>query len=275
MEGAAGLVETYRGGVDAWECDVFGHLNIAFYVERLADAGHDLLERLAPDGRWRTVAIAVGYERELRAGEGIVIRSAILEATPARVRIAHEAVESAALARASRAEHVLVPVKAPPAALAAAPIAWEPFPVVRWPSGAGQIAAGRDRVKATDTEEWRLTLLGYLRRFSTACLHVIEAIGMNHTYRSAANHGFATFDTRLAIEDPTAAVGDGLVVTSGVVSVGRSSLAMVHRLRASRDGRLLARFYQAGVHFDLAARRSSPWPAALRAKASSLVIAGA
>ncbi len=101
-------------------------------------------------------------------------------------------------------------------------------------------------------------LLGYLHRFSNACLHVIEAIGMDPSYRRAANHGFATFETRLAIEDPTAAAGDGLVVTSGVVTVGRSSLGMLHRLESSRDGRPLARFYQAGVHFDLAARRSSP-----------------
>ena len=93
---AGGFIETYRGGVAAWECDVFGHLNIAFYVERLADAAADLLERQAPGRRWRTqVALDTSYERELRAGEGIVIRSAILAATPDQVRVVHEAVESA------------------------------------------------------------------------------------------------------------------------------------------------------------------------------------
>ena len=191
---AGGFVETYRGGVAAWECDVFGLLNIAFYVERLADAAADLLERQAPGRRWRTVALDTSYERELRAGEGIVIRSAILAATPDQVRVVHEAVESASLARAARAEHVLAPLPLLGPELAIAPVAWEPFPAFRWPEGAGRIAAGRDRVRAGETEESRLTLLGYLHRFSNACLHVIEAIGMDPAYRRAANHGFATFE---------------------------------------------------------------------------------
>ncbi len=83
---------------------------------------------------------------------------------------------------------------------------------------------------------------------------------MSYAYRQDAERGFATVETRLVIDDPVAESDDGMVVTSAVVAVGRSSLAMLHRLAASRDGRLLAHFYQAGVHFDLAARRSAPWP---------------
>jgi acyl-CoA thioesterase FadM len=41
-------------------------------------------------------------------------------------------------------------------------------------------------------------------------------------------------------------------------------------MRASSNGRLLAQFYQAGVHFDLAARRAAPWPPEFRDKAASL-----
>jgi acyl-CoA thioesterase FadM len=41
-------------------------------------------------------------------------------------------------------------------------------------------------------------------------------------------------------------------------------------MRAARDGRLLAQFYQAGVHFDLAARRAVPWPQEFRDKAAAL-----
>jgi acyl-CoA thioesterase FadM len=270
----AGLVETYRGGVAAWECDVFGHLNIAFYVDRFADAALDLLERHAPGRRWRTLALDTRYDRELRAGAGLAIRSALLEAHPDRVRIAHELVESATGTRASVAEHVLAPVPGPVAAApSAADFAWQPLPPFAWPPGGGRIPAGRDRAAPAETAEGGLSLLGCLHRFSNACLHVIDSIGMMQSYRELERRGFATFETRLAIGDSSAIAGEGLVTTSDVVMVGRSSLAMVHRLHATRDGRPIARFYQAGVHFDLAARRSAPWPAELRMKAEALRVA--
>ena len=127
-------------------------------------------------------------------------------------------------------------------------------------------------MKEAETEEGSLALLGFVHRFSDACLHVIEAMGMTENYRRSANRGFATFETRLRLVDSVAA-GEEIVVTSGIVAIGTSSLRMLHRMHAARDGRPLAQFYQAGVHFDLAARRSAPWPAALRERAVSLVIA--
>jgi len=270
----AGLVETYRGGVAAWECDVFGHLNIAFYADRFIDAALDLLDRSAPGRRWRTLALDTRYEREFRAGDGIAIRSGILEMQRDRVRVGHEAVESGSGTRTTIAEHVLQPISGSAADLPSGPdFAGQRLAPFRWPEREGRIAAGRDRVKAGETEEGRLQPSSCVHRFSNGCLHVIDAVGMTHEYRRRANHGFATFETRLEIGDSAAGVGEGLVVTSGIDTIGRSSLAMVHRLTAARDGRPMARFYQAGVHFDLAARRSSPWPDELRRNAEALRIA--
>jgi acyl-CoA thioesterase FadM len=48
---------------------------------------------------------------------------------------------------------------------------------------------------------------------------------------------------------------------------------MVHDLVAVQSGERIARCYQAGVHFDLEKRRSTPIPDQLRAKAAALVIA--
>ncbi len=268
-----GLVETYRGGVAAWECDVFGHLNIAFYVERFADAALDLLGRHAPGRRWSSLAVDTRYERELRGGDSMVVRSGILESRPDRVRIAHEAIAGGSGARVTIASHVLAPVAGRAPDLPSAALSdWQPLPAFVWPHGDGRIPAGRDRVKQGELEEGRLSLLGCVHRFSNGCLHVIDAIGMTQAYRQAANRGFATFETRLAIDDLRIEAGEGLVVTSGVIAVGRSSLTMLHRLTASRDGRTLARFHQAGVHFDLAARRSAPWPEEMRARAQALRI---
>lgn len=273
MSVEAGLVETYRGGVAAWECDVFGHLNIAFYPDRFLDAAADLLERRAPKRGWRTLALDTRYEREFRGGDGVVIRSGFLEVHLDRVRIAHETVESASGARTTVAEHVLEPITGAVTELPSAPeFAWQRLPLFEWPQGEGRIPAGRDRVKPAEMEEGRLALSSCVHRFSNGCLHVIDAIGMTHDYRRRANHGLATFETRFEIDDSSAETGEGMMVTSGIVSIGRSSLAMLHRLTATRDGRRIARFYQAGVHFDLAARRSSPWPDEFRQRAEALRI---
>ncbi len=264
-----GLVETYRGNVAAWECDAFGHLNIAFYVDRFADAAADLLERCAPGQPWRTLALDVRYLRELRAGDGCVIRSAVLQADATAVTLAHEVIDGTTGERSTLAEHRLAGAATP----AAASLAWERFPAMAWPASAGRIVAGRDGAKPGEIADGRLSLLGFLHRFSNACLHVVEAFGMTAAYRRDARRGFATFETRLVIDDPRASVGDGLVASGDVVAVGNSSLRMLHRLASSRDGRQLARFHQAGVHFDLDARRAAPWPESMRLRAAALRLA--
>ena len=83
--------ETYRGAVVASECDVFGHLNIAFYPARFEAASAGLLERLGVHTHWHTLGLDTRYLRELRAGEGLVIRSFVLASEGRLLRLAHEA----------------------------------------------------------------------------------------------------------------------------------------------------------------------------------------
>jgi acyl-CoA thioesterase FadM len=47
---------------------------------------------------------------------------------------------------------------------------------------------------------------------------------------------------------------------------------MRHEMSLARSGEPVAVFHQAGVHFDLEARRSVPLPAALRERANELAI---
>src|SRR5690348_258455 len=108
-----GFGETYRGDVEAWECDAFGHMNIAFYGERFGDAAASLLFRLAPARHFRTVSLLVRYRHELRAGAAIAIRSAVLGVGEGakrerQVRIGHELTAGEG-AVTTGAEHVLAP----------------------------------------------------------------------------------------------------------------------------------------------------------------------
>jgi len=88
---------TYRGAVDAWECDQMGHMNIQFYAQRFdlseqvglddawQSAGNDLLvrEKLGPlRERWT-------FHSELRAGAPIEITMSLEPADPEILRMRH------------------------------------------------------------------------------------------------------------------------------------------------------------------------------------------
>jgi|SRR5690348_11639793 len=281
---ATGFSETYRGDVEAWECDAFGHMNIAFYGERFVDAAASLLFRLAPTRHFQTVSLLVRYRQELRAGAAIAIRSAVLGTSEGakrerQVRIGHELTAGEG-AVGTEAEHVLAPRDAKMrsglrTALEAATTTWnaEPFAPVKLPPAHGALPSLRDRIKSWELDETgRLSLIGHVRRFSTAVTHAMNAVGMNADYVTRERRGFATFESRLALAPWQPGAGAELTATSGFLTVGRSSVAMVHDLIEVKGGDRIARLYLAGVHFDLDRRRATPMPEAMREKVGALLM---
>jgi acyl-CoA thioesterase FadM len=276
------LVETYRGGVIIQECDAFGHLNIAYYVERFGDGAHELLQNLAPRTNWRTIKIATRYITELRAGDPIAIASGIIAIDAATVTIGHVATNGMGGPTTTMAEQV-VALDAPDgevwsaqrATLAASIVPWQekPFEPVSLPERAGSVATGLNRVKSWEADgAGRLSLFGFVDRFSTANLINMNEAGMTSTYMRAEKRGFATFETRMELFAPAPVTGEGVAISSGILDLGKSSVRILHDMRLARGGRRVARFYQAGVHFDLESRRSAPLPDSLRAKAQRQLI---
>ncbi|HVA12862.1 MAG TPA: thioesterase family protein [Stellaceae bacterium] len=276
------LALCYRGGVLIQECDAFGHLNIAYYVERFADAGHELMQRLAPATRWRTRALATRYLTELRAGDPIAIASGIIALDPATLAIGHIATNGMGGATTTSAEQVIA-LDAPDgeawaetrAALEGSTVAWNelPFDPVTLPEKPGPVATGLARVKPWQAdEEGRLSLFGFVDRFSTANLVNMNAAGMTSSYMRAEKRGFATFETRLELLAPAPAIGESVAISSGMLDLGKSSVKILHDMRLQRSGRRVARYYQAGVHFDLEARRAAPLPESLRNQAREFLM---
>jgi acyl-CoA thioesterase FadM len=282
------LVETYRSVVAAWECDVMGHLTIAYYFDRFTDAAFALIERLdaaiPPAAAWRTESVLVRYKKELRAGDGLCIRSGIIGSAGNTLRIGHELVDTGSGEVATTVEHNLAALALPyggraehQRALAAAVVPW-PWPgfddIPASHHDERMIDSGRDRVKAWEVDaQGELTLSGYVHRFAFACLHACAAFGMTPAYMRERKRGFSTFETRLHLLARPPGAGDGLVVRSGLMGAGNSSIRLLHDMRHAKSGECLALFHQAGVHFDMEARRSAPMPAELREKAQTLVVA--
>jgi acyl-CoA thioester hydrolase len=287
-DAASTLVETYRGMVVPGECDVMGHLTIACYCDRFVDAAFSLIERLAPAAAppaaaWRSTSLFMRYEKELGAGDGIAIRSGVVGREGDEIRLGHELVESATPALATRVEHTLAPRDLPYGALAeqrrqlaAAVVPWttpgfEPIPPLAHPER--MLESGRDRAKAWEVDErGELSLSGMVSRFTGGCLQLCAAMGLTPDYMRREHRGFSTFETRLHIAAPPPGAGDALLLRSGLLAIGNSSVRMLHELTLARSGESVALFYQSGVHFDLEARRSAPLPAELRRRAGELVI---
>ncbi|MGH7035689.1 MAG: acyl-CoA thioesterase [Stellaceae bacterium] len=274
-------VETYRGGVTIQECDAFGHLNIAYYIERFADAAHELLQPTAPGTRWRTRSIATRYLTELRAGDAISIASGLIALDAASLTLGHVASNGAGGETTTLAEQILT-LDAPDGeawaemrdrlAPALAPWAHERFAPVAMPAGEGPLLTSLNRVKAWETDaSGELSLFGFIERFSTANLVNMNAAGLTSAYMRAERRGFATFETRLELASPPPRIGETVAIQSGILELGNSSVKILHTMRLQR-GRRVARFYQGGVHFDLEARRSAPLPPALRDKAREQLI---
>ena len=290
MSAAQGVLsETYRGVVAAWECDVMGHLTIAFYFDRFTDAAYSLVEQLAPAkappaAAWRSTALLVRYQKELRAGDGFYIRSGIIGRDGEAIRIGHELARADTREPCTLVEHTLMPRDLPYGShaeqrrvLGEATVAWTTpgFDDIAAPTRREHmIDSGRDRVKAWELDErGALSLSGFVHRFAHACLHVCSAFGMTTDYMRAERRGFSTFETRLELLAPAPLAGDALLVRSGLISAGNSSLRMLHEMSHAQSGERLAVFHQSGVHFDLEARRSAPLPSTLRERANALVIA--
>jgi acyl-CoA thioesterase FadM len=156
------------------------------------------------------------------------------------------------------------------ASLEASKAGWTemPFDPVTLPEKSGPVATGLARVKTNEAgDDGRLSLFGFVNRFSTANLVNMNVAGMTGTYMREQNRGFATFETRLELFGPAPALGEAVSTNSGMLDVGRSSVKILHEMRLQR-GRRVARYYQAGVNFDLTARKSAPLSEDLRASAS-------
>jgi acyl-CoA thioester hydrolase len=101
-DGDAGLIETHRGTIYPWHCDHMGHMNVMWYVGRFDEATWQLLGSVGMTAEWLRargrgmVAVdqRIAYQRELLAGQTIVVRSAVLEVRDKSIRFAHRMIET-------------------------------------------------------------------------------------------------------------------------------------------------------------------------------------
>jgi acyl-CoA thioester hydrolase len=92
------LVITHRGVVYPWQCDHVGHMNVMWYMAKFDEATWQLFAALGITGIYlqeerrgmAAVEQRITYQRELRAGDVVTVRSAVLEMREKVIRFYHE-----------------------------------------------------------------------------------------------------------------------------------------------------------------------------------------
>lgn len=276
-------IETYRGAVPPWQCDVTEHFTIAYYFDRLEEAQANLAEALGlADLACRADIprrITARFARELREGASFHVESAALGVDPT-LRLGHRFVDSASGAVVTWMEEHWDLSAAPLAELRRAAVAAR---CVVWDGPAAEprpeplrtdtfIPTARGRIKPSDvTAAGHFALGPMVHRFSNASAQLGSAIGFDDVFMQQNRRGFSTFELvlRLSAALPLDAP---YVVTTGIGSFGNSSMRMIHRLADPRTGAAIAQLGQFGVVLDLDARRPARWPDEIRARAESLVV---
>ena len=286
-------IETHRGVVPRWEIDNVDHFTVAYYFSRLDDATHALLHAIGLDpvalaafGRAAvTVDCHVRYQRELRVGDILHMRSGVIDVDGSRLRLGHQMLDSddgaictlieqgvTVVDGATRAPQAITPEQRE--RMLAHRIEWtDATPAAPPPDGDRDfVDSARDAVEPFETDtRGAAGLAAYIHRFSAANAHVLAAFGMTPRYQREQRRGFSTFEFRLSFPGEMRA-GDLVLVRTGLLHVGNSSIRLLHRMTNVRTGALVATLEQSGVHLDIAARRPAPLPPELRERAMTMVV---
>jgi len=89
---------TYRGTVYPWQCDHVGHMNVMWYVEKFDEATWQFFNMLGLTPSFLRTAKRgmaavdqhISYLQELRAGDVVTVRTALLEVKEKSIRFVHQ-----------------------------------------------------------------------------------------------------------------------------------------------------------------------------------------
>ncbi len=277
-----GWTETWRGIVAPWECDITEHFTIAYYFDRLADATAMMAGSLGLNGVSQSPGrrFDVRFVRELRAGASFHIASAPLALDGGSLRLGHQFLDSGNGEVTAWVEETfdLSAARVPreiPAAIGRRLVPW-PGPAVERRAEPGTfegfIPTARDRVKPMDLDsDGNFALAAFVHRFTAGCVQALAAIGATASYLDAERRGYSTFELALQITG-LPRLGSAVLVETGIVHLGNSSIRFVHRMCDPADDSEFARLGQFGVQLDLDTRRPAALPAALKAAAQRLLV---
>jgi acyl-CoA thioester hydrolase len=115
LQAQAREIETYRGVVNPWTCDVMGHMNTRFYAEMFDTASSHALNNVMPSTAlrratwgWADVRQVIEYKAELLPGTLVACKTRFLRLGTSSVVFRHALVDTEAGTVHATSEHTVV-----------------------------------------------------------------------------------------------------------------------------------------------------------------------
>ena len=104
-----------------------------------------------------------------------------------------------------------------------------------------------------------LNTMHYVGMFDMAFWHHLSALGFRRAYMQQQGTGFVDVKDTIEykVEQP---VGSLLVIESGLIRMGNTSITALHRMRNTETGDIVATSEKISVYFDLKQRRKTSLP---------------
>ncbi len=294
------MIATQRSTVNSWECDRMGHLNVQFYLARWSDAIAHLGLKLGfqpSQARARRVALLaaedrIQFKRELREG-AITTIHACVRGVSDRGLIVHGEMREGETGISSAAFDSIITccdldddceiplpdeVRARAETMAGACDLPPPMPPQGGPDAPAGIVAGMYETGRGAVNSWEIDWHGamaprfFMARCSDAAAHLMAGAGLDPHLMRDRNWGSAALDYRLTYLRRLRA-GDAVVIKSGLLEIREKVWRFCHLMLDSATGEVVARAEIVALLFDLATRKSFPFPDDIRAKVESQILA--
>lgn len=300
-------VEIWRGGVNPWDCDAMGHMNVRHYVARAmeglvtlaADMGMPRAFSAQTTATLRVREHHIRFLREAHAGDSLHMTGGVLEIGEADARllqiITHAASGQPAAVFQTLVEHVAPQQETVfpwPARIreAAKGLMLEVPNAVRPRSlqpAAADVTASLERARAMGIERFalgavgpqdcdvfgRMRTEGVMARISEGAAHYMVTARDVMGEGEAASLGSAAVEFRLVYERWPRA-GDRVAVHSGLAAADARSNTLVHWVLDPETGDPWAAAEHVVILFDMATRKMVKPPTDAAAKMRAGVIAG-
>ena len=303
-------VELWRGGVNTWECDEMGHMNVRFYVARAAEGLASLARLLGMPGAFTPHAVStllmaeqhIRFLREAHAGTPLHMTGGVvsMDETSAVVlqvlvhtrtgepaasfvsTVTHANPESGrpfpwpARARAAAAGlMVQIPVFAAPRSISGAPL--KPQASMARAQALGLQCAARGAIGPQTCDVFgRMRAEEFIGRVSDGVpglLGRVRTAVLEKAPQPSARVGGAVLEYRLLYLDWPRA-GDHLELRSGLSGVEDKTQRMIHWLLDPISGKAWGSAEAVAVNLDLDARKIIPIAPEARAALQDYIVQG-
>jgi len=287
-----GMLPSFCGSVNAWECDQMGHMNVQFYLHRAAEADRQVFAAIGlPPGALRGMGAAIRplryhiqFRRELHSGAATAMRSGLRRAGPDHLDLVHQlvntetgevsAVIEARVGLADAADgRTALPVPAD-ALERAAQIAADFAGPAELPDQTGprmpqapapnMFETGRASVDSWECDEHgRLAMRFYMAAFSSAAGSLYLQDDGSAAAEQARSLGSAALDYIITFRKPLKA-GSAYHIRTGFLELREKTWRFCHHLIDSGSRETVATAEIVAVMFDKASRKSVLLPDAVR-----------